>query len=102
MNDSPKKPPILNPKNKVVFNKIVLIYAIFYVALKAFAIIFMDQWFVENLVISLPIITIGLFAFHNQKNQSQNWTFLLIALATAIIVRINEKQWILYIHDFLN
>ena len=102
MSDNTNKPPILNPKNKVVFNKIILIYSIFYVALKAYAIVFLDQWFLENLVISLPIIIIGLLAFYFQVKKLQSWPFILSALAIAILLRLNESKWVLQLHDYLN
>lgn len=102
MSEPKKQPPILNPKNKVVFNKIILIYAIFYVALKAYAIIFMDQWLLENFIISIPILIMGLLAFYFQKQQIQNWAFILLSIGTAILLRLNETEWILRIHDFLN
>jgi hypothetical protein len=102
MSESKKKPPILNPKNQVVFNKIILIYAIFYIALKAYAILFMSQWILENLIISLPILLIGILAFYFQKTKNQNWTFILLSIGTAILIRLNETEWVLQIHLFLN
>lgn len=102
MSEPKKQPPILNPKNKVIFNKIILIYAIFYVALKAYVIVFMDQWLLENFIISMPIVIMGMLAFYFQKTQTQNWTFILLSIGTAILIRLNESEWILRIHDFLN
>ena len=102
MSDSSKQPPILNPKNKIVFNKIILIYSIFYLALKIYAIVFMNQWFVENLILSSPIIVIGILAYYFQREQIQNWTFILLSIGAAIILRLNEAKWILQIHEFLN
>lgn len=102
MSDNKNNPPILNPKNKVVFNKIILIYSIFYLALKLYAIIFLDQWLLENLIISLPIIIIGGLAFYFQLKKLQSWPFILLSFVVAILLRLNESEWILKIHDYLN
>lgn len=102
MSNQQKKPPILNHQNKVIFNKIILIYAVFYVALKAYVIIFNNQWFVENLILAFPLIVIGLLAFYFQKQKTQNWYFIFISFGTALLIRLNEQQWILKLHQFLN
>jgi hypothetical protein len=102
MSDSKNNPPILNPKNKVVFNKIILIYSIFYLALKLYAIIFLDQWLLENLIISLPIIIVGGLALYFQLKKLQSWPFILLSFVVAILLRLYESEWILKIHDYLN
>lgn len=97
-----KTPPILNRQNKVVFNKIILIYAIFYVVLKAYVIVFKDQWLLENLLISIPIIFIGVLAYYFQKTKKQNWYSIFVSIATATLLRLYESEWIVQIHQFLN
>lgn len=102
MSQENKTPPILKHENKVFFNKIILYYALFYIALKAYVIIFQNNWLLENLIISFPILLLGLAAFYFKKNEKENWYFIFLSIGVALLIRLNETEWIQKIHYFIN
>lgn len=98
----PDKPaPFTNPRNKLTIYKITVIYAAFYVLMKVYSILFKDFWVLPNLIISLPIVIIGLLAWWQLKHEKTNWWFIILSIVVVSVVRYYETEWAFWLNQNL-
>jgi hypothetical protein len=97
---SDKPAPFTNPRNKLTIYKITIIYAAFYFLMKLYA-IFNGSWFLPNLIISLPILFIGLFAWWQLKQDKTNCWFIAISIIVVSAVRYYEQDWVYWLNQNL-
>jgi drug/metabolite transporter (DMT)-like permease len=86
---SEKPAPFTNPRNKLTIYKITIIYAAFYFLMKIYAII-NGSWFLPNIIISLPMVLIGILAWWQLKQEKTNWWFIAISIIVVSAVRYYE------------
>ena len=98
MTDKPA--PFTNPRNKTTIYKITIIYAVFYILMKAYA-IFNGAWFLPNLAVSIPILLIGFLAWWQLKQNRTNWWFIAISIVVVSAVRYYEQDWVYYLNQNL-
>ena len=92
-----KAPPFSNPRNKLTIYKITIIYAAFYVFMKLYAIT-QGQWLMPNLMVSLPIVIIGLVAWFQLKKQNTSWWFVGLSIVVVSAVRYYEHDWVMWLN----
>mgnify|MGYP005854904239 CR=1 FL=1 len=98
---SDKPAPFTNPRNKLTIYKITVIYAAFFVLMKVYSILFKDFWVLPNLIISLPIVIIGLLAWWQLKQEKTNWWFIVLSIVVVSVVRYYETEWAFWLNQNL-
>lgn len=98
---SDKPAPFTNPRNKLTIYKITVIYAAFFVLMKTYSIVFKNFWILPNLIISLPVIFIGLMAWWQLKQEKTNWWFIVLSIFVVSVVRYYETEWAFWLNQNL-
>lgn len=98
---SDKPAPFTNPRNKITIYKITVIYAAFFALMKVYSIFFKDFWVLPNLIISLPIVIIGLLAWWQLKQEKTNWWFIVLSIVVVSLVRYYETEWAFWLNQNL-
>ena len=81
----------MSHRNLMILTKIILIYSIFFVVMKA-VIIFGGAWLVPNLLLMVPYLVLGIIAAVQVKEENYSWWFVAIGAAVIILTRIYETQ----------
>ncbi|MFN2262329.1 MAG: hypothetical protein ABR595_09725 [Psychroflexus sp.] len=95
-----KPKPFSSEKNKLIFSKIIVIYAGFFLVLKLAA-IFQGGWLVPNLLIALPVVILGLIGFYLLKNNKVTWVYPIISIVLISALRYYEKDLAIWLHQQL-
>ncbi|WP_127846454.1 hypothetical protein [Psychroflexus aestuariivivens] len=95
-----KPKPFTSEKNKLIFTKIIVIYAAFFLVLKLAA-IFQGAWVMTNLLIALPVVILGLIGFYLLKNNSVNWFFPIFSIILISALRYYETDLANWLHEQL-
>jgi len=98
---SDKPAPFTNPRNKLTIYKITVIYAAFYLLMKIYSIVVENFWILPNLIISLPIVIIGLVAWWQLKQDKTNWWFIVLSIIVISATRYYESDWVLWLNQNL-
>lgn len=98
---SNKPAPFTDSRNKITIYKITVIYAAFYVLMKLYSIVVENLWVLPNLIISIPIIIIGLVAFKHLKEKETYWWFIIISIIVVSAVRYFEADWVVWLNQNL-
>ena len=98
---SDKPAPFTNPRNKLTIYKITIIYAGFYLLMKLYSIIVENFWVLPNLIIALPIVLIGLWAWWQLKQEKTSWWFIGFSIIIVSLVRYYESDWVVWLNQNL-
>jgi uncharacterized membrane protein SirB2 len=82
----------------MILTKIILIYSIFFVVMKA-VIIFGGAWLVPNLLLMIPYLVLGIIAAVQVKEENYSWWFVGIGAAVIIITRIYETSFSVWVQQ---
>lgn len=88
----------MSHRNLVILTKIILIYSIFFVVMKA-VIIFGGAWLVPNLLLMVPYLVLGIIAAVQVKEENYSWWFVGIGAAVIIITRIYETSFSVWVQQ---
>ncbi|MHA6281183.1 hypothetical protein ACXYMT_13460 [Salinimicrobium sp. CAU 1759] len=90
----------MSHRNLVILTKIILIYSIFFIVMKA-VIIFGGAWLLPNLLLMIPYLILGVIAIILVKHESYSWWFVGIGILMIIITRVYETQFAVWIQQRL-
>lgn len=88
----------MSHRNLMILTKIILIYSIFFVVMKA-VIIFGGAWLVPNLLLMVPYLVLGIIAAVQVKEENYSWWFVGIGAAVIIITRIYETSFSVWVQQ---
>lgn len=95
----PSKP--FSPERiKHSITKITAIYAGFYFVLKLSA-IFQGAWVLPNLILTLPLLILGLIAWYLLRNDNTNWPFVIISILVISSLRYYEAELVVWLNSIL-
>lgn len=90
----------MSQRNLVILTKIILIYSIFFIFMKA-VVIFGSAWLVPNLLLMLPFLILGTVAGIQIKREKYSWWLVGIGAAAIIIIRVNETAFSVWVQQQL-
>jgi hypothetical protein len=90
----------MSQRNLVILTKIILIYSIFFIFMKA-VVIFGGAWLVPNLLLMLPFLILGTVAGIQIKREKYSWWLVGIGAAAIIIIRVNETAFSVWVQQQL-
>jgi hypothetical protein len=89
--------PIVFNKYLVSLTKIVAIYCFLYVIIKSIAIV-LGAWLLPNILVSIPLILMGIWATYTAYFQKYNWTTAGLGAVLIIAMRYFEADLVFYFH----
>lgn len=98
---SKPSPPFTSESNRIVLTKIIVIYAVFYMAMKLIAILFKDALAVTNLVVCLPFLLLALWGWYSLKRKATNWLYIIVAIIAVSAIRYYEADLLPWLEDKL-
>ncbi|MBS3739026.1 hypothetical protein [Mesohalobacter halotolerans] len=98
---SDKPAPFTDSRNKLTIYKITVIYAAFYVLMKVYSIVVESLWVLPNLIISLPVVIVGIVAWWHLKKNKTFWWFIIISIIVVSAVRYFEADWVVWLNQNL-
>jgi cellulose synthase/poly-beta-1,6-N-acetylglucosamine synthase-like glycosyltransferase len=81
----------MSHRNLVILTKIILIYSIFFIVMKA-VILFGGAWLLPNLLLMFPFVILGTIAGLQVKRENYSWWFVGTGAAVIILTRIYETR----------
>ncbi|QSS96467.1 hypothetical protein [Psychroflexus sp. ALD_RP9] len=100
MADQKPSKPFSSERTKLVITKITAIYAAFYFVLKLSA-IFNGAWVLPNLVLTLPLLILGLIAWYLLKSEQTNWLFVIVSILIISAIRYYEAEAVVWLNSIL-
>lgn len=88
-------------KNLVIITKIIFFYSLFYAGLKIFVII-KAAWLLPNLILAATFLILALASGIILKKKAFSWIFTGLGTALIIFTRIYEHEFAVWMHQQLN
>lgn len=88
----------MSQRNLVILTKIILIYSIFFIVMKA-VIIFGGAWPVPNLLLMIPFLILGIISGLQIRRENYSWWFVGIGAAVIILTRIYETSLSIWVQQ---
>ena len=88
----------MSQRNLEILTKIILIYSIFFIVMKA-VIIFGGSWLVPNLLLMLPFLILGTIAGLQINRNNYSWWLVGIGAAVIIITRAYETSFSVWVQQ---
>lgn len=96
-NNSNLQEPLIFNKYLVSLTKIIAFYSIFFVLIKSIAIV-RGAWLMPNILVSIPIIAVGIWCAFTSYTQKYNWFAAGFGTAVVIIMRYFEEAIVFYLN----
>ena len=97
-NKSTSEEPIVFNKYLVSLTKIIAFYCFFFVLIKSIAIV-RGAWLLPNVVVTIPLILMGIICAYTSYFQKYNWATAVSGAILVIAVRYYEAGFVFYIHE---
>ena len=81
----------MSSKNLQIITKIVLIYSLFYIAIKIIAVI-RGAWLEANLLLAVPFVLLGVWGAFLLKRRQYSWFYAAIGVLIIVLIRVYEKE----------
>uniref|UniRef100_UPI00404AEFC7 hypothetical protein n=1 Tax=Flavobacterium sp. TaxID=239 RepID=UPI00404AEFC7 len=96
---NPIEPFVFN-KYLVSLTKIVAFYCFFFVLIKSIAIV-RGAWLLPNIIVTLPLIIMGIWSAYTSYFQKYNWFTAVTGAIVIVAMRYFESGLVFYLHDNL-
>lgn len=100
MTEQKPSKPFSSERTKLTITKITAIYAGFYFILKLSA-IFNGAWVLPNLILTIPLLVLGLIAWYLLKSEQTNWFFVIISILVISSIRYYEVEAVVWLNSIL-
>ena len=90
--------PFTSEANRNMFSKIIVIYALFYIAMKIIA-VFQGAWLLVNLTLCVPFVLLTIWGGILLKRNATNWAYVIISVVTASAIRYYEANLMIWLHE---
>ena len=97
MNKSTSEEPIVFNKYLVSLTKIIAFYCFFFVLIKSIAIV-RGAWLLPNVIVTIPIILMGIWCAYTSYFQKYNWIAAGTGAALVIALRYFESGIVFYLN----
>ncbi|MFV8224573.1 hypothetical protein [Christiangramia aquimixticola] len=82
----------------VLITKIIFFYSVFYVIMKAIAMV-QGPWVVPHLILSLPYLIFAVIGGLIVKNSRYHWAYVIAGVILISVVRYYELDWMLQLQE---
>ena len=96
LNSNPEGPIIFN-KYLVSLTKIIAFYCFFFVLIKSIAIV-RGAWLVPNIIVTIPIILMGIWCAYTSYFQKYNWYAAGLGAVLVVVLRYFESGIVFYLN----
>lgn len=90
--------PFTSASNRNMFTKIIVIYTLFYVAMKIMA-IFQGAWLWVNLTLCVPFVILAIWGGISIKRNATNWFYVIISILVVSTIRFYEANLMIWLHE---
>ncbi len=87
---------------KMLLSKIILFYAVFYIVMKGFAVLFENVWTAPNLILALPFLILAIVGGIILKRHAYSWAYVISGVLVIGLIRYYEAVWVVHLHQYLN
>jgi hypothetical protein len=91
----------MSQKNLQILTKIILIYSLFYTALKII-VVFRGAWLEANLILAIPFVLLAAWGIFILKSERSSWLYAVIGILIIVLLRIFEKELAIDIQGYFH
>lgn len=93
--------PFSKERTKIVVNRIVFFYSLFYVIVKVVE-AFQNQETILYLILAIPFAILALVGFKIERSKNYSWIYIIIGIILISVMRFYEPDILGFLYEQLN
>lgn len=91
----------MSKRNLVIITKVILLYGLFFIGVKIFAMI-QGAWLEANLLLCIPFVLLAGLGIYLHKSKKYSWFYILIGILLIGLTRYFEQEWAKAIQSYFS